>query len=121
MKNLVLILPADKQSVGNAVAIALGHDQPPGQTYTVPLSPTGASPATHYGCNTWATDGFVEAIQAGKAQTGLPPADWASVGLTESDVFAMCHDLEISVRNDGEHQGHFSDAIAGLGLQKAEQ
>ena len=71
MKSLVLILPAALRDLGNGVAVALGHDVAPGNTYSVGLSPTGSEPATHYGCHTWATDGF--AVMIGILTSGIVP------------------------------------------------
>jgi hypothetical protein len=59
----VLILPAKLQAAGNALSCALGHDDPPGSTYSVPLSANGQEPATHYGCHSWMSPGFVDTIR----------------------------------------------------------
>lgn len=71
MKSLVLILPAALRALGNGVAVALGHDVAPGNTYVIGLAPTGEEPATHYGCHTWATDGF--AVMIGIVTSGIVP------------------------------------------------
>lgn len=121
MKSLVLILPADLQAKGNAVAIALGHDVPPGSTYSVALSPAGVEPATHYGCHTWATEQFAAMINSGKTGGPLPPAPWALAGITESDVRDVCAALIMSERAEGsDAYQHFQDVLAGNGLQRSE-
>lgn len=118
-QSLVLIVPADKKPVAEAVSTVLGHQQPGDQTYVVALSPTGLEPATHYGCHTWATPQFVGLVTSCQAQSGLPAVvPWAAVGTTEAAVYGMCAELVSSVRSDGEHQGHFDDVCAANGLQK---
>lgn len=120
-KSFVLIVTADRKHVAEAVSTVLGHQQPGDETYVVRLSATGSEPATHYGCHTWATGGFVDLVAACKAQTSLPAdVPWAAVGTSEAEVFAMCALLITSVREDGQHIGHFNDVIAVHGLQKIE-
>lgn len=119
MKSLVVAVPADLQHKANAVAVALGHDVPPGNTYSVPISPTGEAPATHFGCHTWATDEFVEAINAGKTGLSLPPAPWDLVGLTEADVYEVCAASVMSVEdNNAVPLLHCETALAQNGLQR---
>ena len=51
---IVIVVPAARQAAANALARQIdpvGGDK----TFTVPLSPTGALPATHYWCATSAT------------------------------------------------------------------
>lgn len=118
MKSLVLIVPETHKSVAEAVSTALGHQAPGDQTYIVGLSAEGTAPATHFGCHAWATDQFIATIAACQAQTSLPSVDWGLVGTTEQDVFAMCAALIVSVREDGQHHGHFNAVLAASGLQK---
>ena len=111
MKSVCLILPAAYREAGNALAVALGHDQPPGNTYSVPLSPTGQEPATHYGCHTVATQGFVDMIVAGKANQ-LPP------GLPEGTA-NLIEALNYSVREATvEPAAHWAEMIAANGMQR---
>ncbi|PJK29973.1 hypothetical protein [Minwuia thermotolerans] len=80
-----LAVPAAAQDDANALAVALGWDVWPGRTFSVPLSADGAAPASHYGCHTWATQGFLDTLSA--AQGGaLPPVDWSEYELTEVRV-----------------------------------
>lgn len=67
----VLILPAAQRDAGNQLAIAMGHDVPPGSTYSVPLSPIGGGQPTHYGCRADVTEAFKATIEA--AQQGSFP------------------------------------------------
>lgn len=118
MKSLVLAVPADLQHKANAVAVALGHDVLPSHTYSVPISATGADPATHFGCHTWATDGFVDAINACRSGASPPPAPWGAVGLTEDDVIAVCSALVVSVSDENASPlEHFETTLAANGLR----
>jgi hypothetical protein len=116
MKSLVLI--TQDRATGNLVATALGHQDLGAQTYVVPLSASGLEPVTHWGCHTWATDAFVQAISACVTQTALPPAPWAAVGLDEAAVFAFCGALIFSVQDAGEPLEHFNGVLAANVLQK---
>lgn len=118
-QSLVLIVPADQKPVAEAVSTVLGHQQPGDETYVVALSSTGADPATHYGCHTWATPQFVGLVTSCQAQSGLPAGvPWGAAGTNEAAVYAMCAALIVSIREDGQHLGHFDDVVAANGLQK---
>lgn len=116
MKSLVLI--TQDRATGDLVSTALGHQDFGAQTYVVPLSATGTAPATHWGCHTWATDAFVQAISACVAQTALPPAPWAAVGLDEAAVFSFCSALVVSVQNGGVALDHFETVASAHGLAR---
>lgn len=68
----VMILPAAMRDAGNQLAIALGHDVAPGNTYNIPFRAIGGSDPTHYGTHTLVTEGFRQTIEA--AQGGAYPA-----------------------------------------------
>lgn len=120
MMSVVLILPDEHASTGNQVAVALGHDIAPGQTYSVPLSADGSEPYTHYGARAQASPGFVVMLDI--ATTGnVPPgtdqalADAALAMRTAypDTVAALIYD----VRNTEEVSDHWSDVLAANGLQ----
>ena len=90
--SLALAVPAALRDKANRLSCALGHDTMPGSTYSVPLSPTGQEPATHYGCHAWVQPSFVE-ILAGASQGHLPEIDWADYDLTAGDVAAVVDGL----------------------------
>ena len=53
------IVTAAQRADADRLMWALGYQPDPAtgaSTYSVPLSPTGAEPATHYGCNAQAAD-----------------------------------------------------------------
>lgn len=111
MISLVLILPAEYRDAGNALAVALGHDVKPGNTYSVPLSASGDAPATHYGCHAWSTDEFVRTIDnahAGNIPQGLP-----------SGTLKLLDALVSSAQPDTEESAlHFEMVLAENNLQR---
>lgn len=99
MYSLVLIIPADLRDDANALAEALGHGP---SNYSVPLSPTGGEPATHWGLHTWAQQSFIDMLEADAMPKGL-------------EQYAMVKDAVISsVRTDMD--GHWADVLAAQGL-----
>lgn len=120
MISMVLILPADQQATGNAVAVALGHDVAPGRTYSVPLSADGQEPATHYGARTWVTAGFalmVETAKSGVVPEGMSQqlADMATGVRTQyPDMIAA---LIADRRETDDPYPHWTDVLASHGLQ----
>jgi hypothetical protein len=119
MMSLVLTLPAAHRDSGNAIAVALGHDVAPGNTYSVPLSADGVEPATHYGCRTWASPGFVAAIEI--ARNGVVPdgtaPQIAAMGLSiraqHPETLAA---LIADARETDAAYEHWSDVLAAHGL-----
>lgn len=116
MIGLALILPAADQADGNALACALGHDMPPGATFGVPLSPSGAEPATHFGCHGNVMPVFVDLVHGAQLGT-LPELDWTAFGLTEARVHELATALIVS--NDdssADPLAHFDATAATAGL-----
>ncbi|NJL08680.1 MAG: hypothetical protein HC900_10775 [Methylacidiphilales bacterium] len=108
--SLVMLCPAEHKAAIEAAGVALGYS---GNEYTVPLSPTGAEPATHYGLHTWAVP---ELVYAWTEAPELPP-------LTPERVTWLRSTLTISARDDvgGEGQDtpgqHFDAVCASIGVQ----
>jgi hypothetical protein len=107
MISCVLILPVLYREAGNALAIALGHDVPPGNTYSVSLSSDGGAPATHYGCHTWATAGFVDMIKA--AANGAFPQ---IPGVSPEQIAGLMGALVYSTETEASPLEHFDSVIA---------
>jgi len=105
----ILILPADLQSAGNALAIAMGHDVEPAHTYSVPLSADGQEPATHYGCHAWVTEAFVAMLQSA-AQGQMPE------GLDPQLVATVLSGLISSIGSELTPREHFDGVLAANGL-----
>lgn len=124
MISLVLILPAAHRDQGNAIAVAIGHDVPPGHTYSVPLSSDGSAPATHYGCRTWASPGFVAAIEI--ARTGVVPDGTASqiaaMGQSiRAQYQATVEALQADARETDAAWQHWSDVLTQNALRTISQ
>jgi hypothetical protein len=117
--SIVMIVPAELQDTANRLSCALGHDVLPGDTFSVPLSATGAEPATHYGCRTAAQQSFVDLL-AEAGQGSLPDVAWEDFGLTEADVPAVLSALIIDVKPASEAQGHFEAVVGARGLVRVE-
>ena len=118
MIGLALILPAADQADGNALACALGHDVPPGATFGVPLSPSGAEPATHFGCRATVLPVFIAQVEAARLGT-LPDVDWAASGLTGARVHELVAALVVSSDDGGaDPLAHFDATAATAGLSR---
>jgi hypothetical protein len=110
-----LILPAALQDAGNQLAIAMGHDELPGNTYNVPLQPIGeASEPTHFGTSTLVTPGF-EAIIL-EAQQGNYP-DWPPemISLAQTVIAGLIADF---TDNEASASEHFDSVAAANGLER---
>ena len=114
--SVVLIAPAALLEQVNALATAMGWGP---DCYSVPLSLTGAAPATHWGLRTWATASFV-ALVDGAARGELPqelagtfaPADVATL------IAALIISTDPAVTDPA---GHFAQALDAHGLQVIEK
>lgn len=94
------LLPTADRPDGDRLSWALGYQPDPAQgfsTFSVPLSATGAEPATHYGFNAQATAPEFVALLQGAASGQLPPVDWAAYGLTAARVLAVVAAMEFEV------------------------
>jgi hypothetical protein len=61
---LVLILPIERQSIGNAIARSLDPDMGGDQTFTLTASADGNLPATKTLCGTSCRESFLQTVQA---------------------------------------------------------
>lgn len=96
MQSAVMIAPATDLDAANALGEGMGWGP---DNFTVPLSASGAEPATHWGCRADVSEGFVALLES-------PPAE-------ALPVLAMVH---IDIRSTADPAGHFREVIAGLGL-----
>ncbi|MEN9924070.1 MAG: hypothetical protein RL268_196 [Pseudomonadota bacterium] len=109
MLSVVLIVPAAVHAKAETLSLYMGWGSP---AYTVPLSKTGAEPATHYGLHTWASETFSALLAGGM------PSELAAAGYPEEDFAAVMDGLIASVRND--LTGHFPEVLEANGLQVIE-
>lgn len=95
MSSAVLIIPAAHLDAANAFGSASGWGD---GCFSVPLSPTGQAPATHYGCRADVSASFVA-----MAQSPTPDLQWLA------DVM----DADFA---DGAGPEHWSAVLADRGL-----
>lgn len=113
--SVVIIVPVALKDKANYLSCAIGHDDMPGNTFSVPLSADGSKPVTHYGCRTTAKQEFLD-IMTG-AETGqLPDVDWSEYNLTEQDIADILTQQILDVRDASEMSGHFGDVIKASDL-----
>jgi hypothetical protein len=113
--SIVMIIPADLRDTANRLACALDYDVLPGDTFSVPLSATGTTPATHYGCRSAAKQEFVDMLAAA-GQGVLPDVPWADYGLTVDDIPPILASLVADTRLADQVDGHFEAVLAANGL-----
>lgn len=106
---IAFLAPIEYAEACNRAANALGRT---GVNLSVPLSPTGQPPATHYGGSAVETDPFVQAVRNASAVTpeGVDPADWQAVVDHLIVVFGPASEAVASQQ--------FAGLIAGRGLRK---
>jgi len=116
----VLILPDAHRQTGNLGHIGMGRADEGVAIYSAPLSADGAEPATHWGLHTWAPAEWVDMMMNAKVNGILPDEPWEDYGTTEADVRAAFAALAMSVKPDGDHEGHFDAFAAQLELKRIE-
>jgi len=107
MFSTVLIVPASLRAEANMLGEAMGWGP---NNYSVPLSATGAEPASHFGLHAWAEQSFVD-LMRGLGQGIVPPVQ----GMTPAQVVGVVSALVTSIRLDSS--GHWDDVIAAQNLQ----
>jgi hypothetical protein len=106
--SVVSIVTAAQRDAVLQIGRALGYEG----GLDVPLSATGAEPATHYGAHAWAGDPFVALITN---PWPTPP------GLTEGEVAAAQAAMTVSVQSPCDNPlAHFEAQLAAAGLQRVE-
>lgn len=101
--SVTLIIPNALRDDANRLACAMGWDAAPlpGRTFSLPLSPDGSEPATHWLCRFNASAAFVGTLQA--AQGGAVPTDppaggvWSDYGLTLETVAVAIDAIEADI------------------------
>jgi hypothetical protein len=101
LTSAVFILPAAMRDAGNTLAENMGWGS---NCYSVPLSPTGSAPATHWGARADVPQSFFDLLAD-------PPAEAAPV-LAELFLDTM--------ENCDDRRGHMDSAAAKQGLQVVE-
>jgi len=92
-----LAIPEAFRAMGNQLSALMEY----GECFTVPLSPTGEEPVTHYGCHTIAKPEFVALIQHAMENLELPP-QLVGVEIPQEVLEAFFANLAIEINaNDG--------------------
>ncbi len=90
--SLAFMVPDAHRAEANRLACALGHDQLPGNTFSVGLSADGSEPATHWACHSWVQEIFIKTLFAA-GEGHLPEVIWSDFELTEKEVFEILSKL----------------------------
>ena len=106
-QSLVILCPVPHLPAANALAAQLGWAD---NELSVPLSPTGAEPATHLGLHAWSRDSTVALFQGQYVPEDVDPQELATVlaGLT------------VSARTDIVAGEHFEAVLADAGLMRGD-
>ena len=68
MTSAVLILPDAYRDAGNAFGVEQGWGE---NNFSVPLSPDGKEPVTHWGCRAEVTQSFIDMVENPSLETKL--------------------------------------------------
>jgi hypothetical protein len=113
MQSCVLLIPANLKAKANALSRAMGWADADDDSYSVPLSASGAEPASHYGLHSWVDDAFVGMLQG--ASQGQMPAPLVAAGYPPADFAAVVGALIVSL--GGEPGPNFAGACERNGLK----
>ena len=97
MTSAVLIIPEEFRQAGNTLGENLNWGP---NNYSVPLSPTGNLPATHWGCRVEVTEGFFNLLEN-------PP---------NPEAEAILQVVHIDFKETDAKAEHFKKVIDALGL-----
>ncbi len=97
MTSAIMIVPAEHLDAANAFAVGMGWG--PGN-YSVPLSPTGLDPATHWGLCATVGQGFLDLL-ASPPPEALPILAVVNIGISGELIGA----------------DHFAAVTSAMGLQ----
>lgn len=110
MFSCVLIIPAELRDKANTLAERMGWGP---DNYSVPLSPSGVEPATHYGLHAWAQPSFAQMMQ--DAGDGVPPLGLIDDDFPKEHYTSVVNAVVFSMRDDAP--GHFDNVAADRGLK----
>ena len=119
--SLTMIFTEADKADANKLAEAMGHCPPGEDEYTVPLSPTGSAPVTHWLCHSWCVPAFAEML-GGVAQGVLPEPEaggtWSDYGLTAQRVGALMQSAIVSCVDGADPVTHVESVLAAVGLKR---
>jgi hypothetical protein len=111
----VMIATTADRAAANGLAVAMGHDDYPGDTFRTDLAAPGAPAATHVGCCSYVSDTFVQMLQ-GVGTGVLPAAPWAAVGLSEATVLALMGRMVVVMAPIAAPRALWESVLAAQGL-----
>ena len=115
-KRIMMIVPASEQDAdGAAHTLHWTGGDAERATFSVPLSPTGMEPATHYGSYTSATDPLWAAVQELMAAGMYPGLVWYRLDRNQT-VLTETNSLTAETGKPWE----WGDALDDLGLKRME-
>ena len=108
-RHIIIVSDADR-AAGNQAAAGIDPDVGGALTFAVPLSPTGAEPATHWGCSSLTTEAMRQAMEG--AEVVLPSVCWWRLDAATGLLLATSTEHGVM----GE-EWTWADALAAMGLQ----
>lgn len=119
--SLIFVFSEDDRPDAEKLSHAMGHSVPGDLCYTVPLSPTGENPPTHWMCHSFCIPEFAAMLE-GIGQGTLPEPEaggiWEDYGLTEARVWELMAAAIVSCIDGADPQTHVADVLADAGLQR---
>ena len=100
MSSAIMTVPAAYRDAANAFAVSMGWGP---DNYSVPLSPTGAEPATHWTLCATVGQGFIDLLAS------PPPEALPILSVVNIDISAEMGGMD-----------HFAAVMGVLGLQRIE-
>jgi hypothetical protein len=97
LKSAVFIIPDQYVELGNSFAEQLGWGS---RSLSVPLSPTGESPATHWGARADVGPGFLELVTD-----------------PEPEMAELLEQLVMDIEDSSDAYGHWSEVLKSQGLK----
>ena len=125
-RSTVIVCSASARLYGDMAAAVMGLDEPPGATFSVPLSATGLEPATHFGCHTWASENMVALLEASKLGSYPPGFDPAGIGFTQAEADEFFGSMVIVAQSETvgkpaiSPSTFFASVLTDNGLQRIE-
>lgn len=110
-----MICTAEDHDAACRMAVAMGHADAVGDSFTIPLSADGSEPATHYGTCAYVVEYWQDIIDGTRA--GSPPeAPWELVGLTPELVTELLNRMIVATAPDGAPRALWEATLAENGL-----
>ena len=119
--SVALIVPKAYQAKADRIACAMGFDELPGTTFSVPFTSDGVT-ITHYGCLTWANEDFIQILDAfAQGQTPIPETTWTAYGIGLTAVKDTLAHMIIGPLETTDPNGNLDAVLAANGLARYEE